>query len=72
MVILMEVNVKYQGIINKSRTHDFAAALVVMGAIQMYLPQLEIPHPWDGAITMVVGVLVAYLRYITTGPVGQK
>lgn len=62
----------YKGLINKSRTHDFATVLVIMGAIQMYLPQLNLPAPWNGIATMAVGVIVAYLRSITTGPVGEK
>jgi len=62
----------YQGLINKSRTHDFATILVVMGAVQMYLPALDLPPPWNGIATMTVGVIVAYLRSITKGPVGEK
>ena len=62
----------YQGLINNSLTYDFGAVLIIAGAIQTYLPALELPQPYNGIATMVIGVIVAYLRYKTTGPVGDK
>jgi hypothetical protein len=68
--------VKYQGVIKKSRTLDFAALLAIFGAIQVALPDLlnvwEIPARWAGLVTLLVSALVAWLRYKTTTAVGEK
>ena len=62
----------YKGFIKKSRTYDLAAVIAVLIAIQAFIPQLELSQ---NAITiggMVIAGLIAYLRKITTTPVGEK
>ncbi len=63
---------QYQGITKKSRTLDLAGLLAVLGAVQVALPDLALPPQYNGIVTMIVGVLVAFLRFKTTGPVGEK
>jgi len=62
----------YEGFIKKSRTYDLAAVIAVLVAIQAFIPQLEFSQNTVTIIGMVVASLVAYLRKITTGPVGGK
>ena len=62
----------YQGFLKKSRTYDFAALLVIFGVIQANLHMLNLPPPYNGIITIVVGIIVGILRHKTTGPVGVK
>lgn len=59
----------YDGFIKKSRTLDLAGMITVLGAIMMGVPQLGLSQSTAGIVMMVCGVLVAYLRHITTGPV---
>ena len=62
----------YKGFIKKSRTYDLAAVIVVLVSIQAFIPQLEFSQNTVTIIGMVVAGLIAYLRKITTGPVGDK
>lgn len=62
----------YQGLINKSRTYDFGTLITAMGAAQVYLPDLGLSQLTVGVINMVIGMVIVYLRKITTGPVGKK
>lgn len=64
---------KYEGIIKKSRTLDFATLLTILGAVQMYLPNIaDMLGKYNGITTFIIGVLVAYLRFVTKGKVGDK
>ena len=67
----------YNGLINKSRTLDLAALSTVVDAIApvivMFDPeQLGITVAAYMVIRMGLNALAAWLRYKTTGPVGQK
>lgn len=67
----------YKGIINQSRTLDLAALSTVVDAIApvivMFEPeQIGITVVAYMAIRMGLNALAAWLRYKTTGPVGQK
>jgi hypothetical protein len=66
----------YKGLIKKSRTYDFAALLVILGAVQVALPTLLGPFSLSpeitGAATALIGLIVVILRTVTTGPVGEK
>lgn len=63
---------KYEGLIKKSRTLDLAALVTIFGAVQVALPQLQLDPATYGWVNLGVGVTIALLRYITTGPVGDK
>lgn len=68
---------KYKGFIKKSRTLDLAALsqiLDVVGTIfVLYSPeQLGLKVGVYMAIRMILNGLVAYLRYETKGPIGEK
>ena len=63
----------YKGLIKKSRTLDAAALLTIFGAVQQYLPYIQDKLAGNyGYVFGGVGVLVAYLRFVTTKPVGEK
>lgn len=67
----------YQGLIKKSRTLDLAAVSQMVDAAALgflaYQPaDLGITIPVYAGIRIAVNVLQAYLRFKTTGPVGQK
>lgn len=55
----------------QSRTMWFSVALVVFGALEMYFPYIKdnIQTEYYGPIFMGIGVIVAILRFITTGPI---
>ena len=55
----------------KSRTMWFSFALVVFGAIEAGFPYLQsvIDPQYYGVILVTIGVIVAVLRFLTTGPV---
>lgn len=65
---------KYNGIIKKSRTLDLAAITAMAGASLSLLPQLrDLLDPKDYGIALVaLSLLQAYLRSVTTCPIGQK
>jgi hypothetical protein len=62
----------YQGFIKKSRTYDLAAIIAILTTVQAFIPQLELSQNTVTISGMVVAGLVAYLRHVTTGPVGKK
>ena len=66
----------YKGLIMKSRTLDFGALLVILGAVQVSLPALlgpfNISTEATGAGTALIGLIVVILRAVTKGPVGEK
>ena len=62
----------YKGVIKKSRTLDAAMLLGVFGAIQLTLPGLGLDTQTTGITNMVLAAVIAYLRFKTTGPVGEK
>jgi hypothetical protein len=49
----------------------FSLALVVFGAIEAGFPYLQniIDPAYYGSILVIIGVIVAVLRFLTTGPV---
>ena len=55
----------------KSRTMWFSFALVVFGALEAGFPYLQsiIDPQYYGIILVSIGVIVAILRFLTTGPV---
>lgn len=55
----------------KSKTMWFAFALVVFGAVEAGFPYLQniIDPAYYGSILMAIGVIVAVLRFVTTGPI---
>jgi len=55
----------------QSRTMWFSFALVVFGALEAGFPYLQsiIDERYYGIILVSIGVVVAILRFITTGPV---
>ena len=63
---------KYNGIIRKSRTYDFAALIAILSAVQPFIPQLELAQNTTTMIGMSVAGAVACLRKTTTGSVGDK
>jgi hypothetical protein len=62
----------YKGFIKKSRTYDLAAIIAILAAVQPFVPQFELSQNTITIIGMVIAGLIAYLRKITTGPVGEK
>lgn len=67
----------YQGVIKKSRTLDLAMiSQLVDGAALGFLfyspEQLGITIPVYAGVRVGINVLQAYLRFKTTGPVGDK
>jgi len=66
----------YKGLLKGSRTLDLGAVLVMLGGIQAALPALlgpfHISPEITGAATAMIGLIVIYLRFKTTGPVGDK
>ena len=54
----------------KSRTMWFSLLLVVFGAIEAGFPYLQsiIDPAYYGSILVIIGVIVAVLRFLTTGP----
>lgn len=67
----------YNGVIKGSRTLDIAALSVVIDAMSLgflaYSPeQLGIAIPIYMAIRIALTATQAYLRFKTTGPIGDK
>lgn len=56
----------------KSKTINFGLLLAIAGAVQLNLPALQLTPETQGWATMVVGIVVVVLRYLTTKPVSQK
>ena len=54
----------------RSRTMWFSFALVVFGALEAGFPYLQsvIDPQYYGVILVTIGVIVAVLRFLTTGP----
>jgi hypothetical protein len=55
----------------KSRTMWFSFFLVVFGALEAGFPYLQsvIDPQYYGVILVSIGIIVAVLRFLTTGPV---
>lgn len=55
----------------QSKTMWFSLALVVFGALEAGFPYLQtiIDQKYYGIIFVAIGVIVAILRFITTGPI---
>ena len=62
----------YKGFIKKSRTYDLAAVIAILVAVQPFIPQFQLTQNEITIAGMVISGLIAYLRKITTGPVGDK
>ena len=58
----------------KSKTMWFAFALVVLAAIEAGFPYLQtiLDPAYYGVLLMVIGIVVAVLRFITTEPLRDK
>ncbi|WP_028995844.1 hypothetical protein [Azonexus hydrophilus] len=58
----------------KSKTIIFGFVIMLLGAIQTYLPNLQaaLDPVTYGIATAVVGVLIIVLRFFTTIPVSEK
>lgn len=57
----------------KSKTINFGLMLVVLSAVQQYLPELQgLLKDHYGIVTALIGVSIIVLRYLTTAPVGEK
>lgn len=58
----------------KSRTMWFSLALVIFGAIEASIGLLQsiIPPQYYGLVVMVIGIIVAVLRWITTAGLDKK
>lgn len=54
-----------------SKTMWFSLALVIFGALEAGFPYLQsvIDQKYYGIILVAIGVTVAILRFITTGPI---
>lgn len=54
-----------------SKTMWFSLALVIFGALEAGFPYLQsvIDQRYYGIILVAIGVIVAILRFVTTGPV---
>lgn len=68
---------EYKGIIKGSRTLDVAALSVIIDAVSLgflaYSPeQLGIAVPIYMTVRILLTAFQAYLRFKTTGPVGEK
>lgn len=67
---------KYTGLIKGSRTLDTLAIFTVLTALQPMamdlLTQFEISPKWVSLANFVLIGFLAYLRFKTTGPVGDK
>jgi len=64
---------KYRGIVKRSRTLDAAVLVAVLGAVELNFPLLQdMLGEWYGVSYIFIAGLMAYLRFVTTGPVGQK
>jgi len=55
----------------QSKTMWFSLALVIFGALEASFPYLQsvIDQRFYGVILVAIGVIVAVLRFITTGPI---
>ena len=55
----------------QSKTMWFSLALVIFGALEATFPYLQniIDQRYYGIILVAIGVIVAILRFITSGPV---
>ena len=67
----------YKGIIKNSRTLDLVAVSAILDAVALgflaYSPQqLGIAVPDYAAVRIVLTAVQAYLRFKTSGPVGEK
>ena len=56
----------------KSKTINFGLLLAIAGVVQVNLPALQLDPATQGWATMVVGVVVVVLRFLTTKPVSEK
>lgn len=57
--------------LRQSKTMWFSLALVIFGALEAGFPYLQnvIDQKYYGIILVAIGVIVAILRFVTTGPI---
>lgn len=60
--------------IHKSKMLSLGFIVAVLGAIQMYLPEIRdyLDPQVYGIVTFVVGALIVVFRYLTTQPLEEK
>jgi len=64
---------KYNGIVNGSKTMDFATLVTIFGVLEQNLPMLrEYLDGYYGLVFVGVAIITAVLRKITTKPLGDK
>ena len=56
----------------KSRTVLFGLLIVAISAAQGFVPMLRIPVEAQIGVNMAIGVIVVYLRFLTTQPISEK
>jgi hypothetical protein len=54
------------------KTLLFAIILAIAGALEQFDWLQIIPEQWSGLALVVVGILVGYLRKLTTTPLGKS
>ena len=63
----------YKGVIKKSKTMDYAAALAVAGAVLQSLPELRaVLQEHYGLVLMALSAVTAWLRVKTTQALKDK
>lgn len=67
---------EYQGVIKQSRTLDTLAAFTIMTAIQPLLMDtliaFSLSPKWVSLTNLIFIGVLAYLRFQTTTPIGEK
>ena len=58
---------------HKSKTMWFSLGLVIFGSLYDNLPQIQalIDPKYYGIGIIIIGIICAILRFLTTGPIGE-
>jgi hypothetical protein len=54
------------------KTLLFSLILAIAGALEQFDWLEIVPEQWNGLVLVVIGLIVAWLRKITTTPVGKS
>lgn len=59
---------------HKSKTIQVAAAIAVLGVVETQFHMIKdvVPEQYQGLILMGIGMVMAYLRVVTTKPLEDK